>query len=149
VGAFDFADLQFERGYRRIAAYGRSKLANLLFTYELQRRLGGSGAGTIAVAAHPGTSRTELTRHQSGPMKVMTWVVEHVVGHDARMGALPTLRAAVDPAARGGDYFGPGGLWEMRGHPRRVQSNPLSHDAGLQHRLWVESERLTGVTFPV
>lgn len=77
------------------------------------------------------------------------WTVERVIGHDARGGALPTLRAAVEPAARGGDYYGPGGLWEMRGYPKRVRSNARSRDTEVQRRLREESERLTGITLPV
>jgi NAD(P)-dependent dehydrogenase (short-subunit alcohol dehydrogenase family) len=149
MGVMNFEDLQFERGYNRIASYGRSKLANLLFTYELQRRLDEAGAGTIAVAAHPGTSRTELGRHQTGAMGFLARPIEHLIGQDARMGSLPTLRAAVDPGVRGGEYYGPDGLFEMHGYPKRVASNARSHDAAVQRRLWQESERLTGVTFPV
>lgn len=149
MGAMDFEDLQFERGYSRMASYGRSKLANLLFTYELQRRLDEAGAGTIAVAAHPGTSRTELGRHQTGAMGLLARPIEHLIGQDARMGSLPTLRAAVDPGVSGGEYYGPGGLFEMHGYPKRVESSARSHDAAVQRRLWQESERLTGVTFPV
>jgi NAD(P)-dependent dehydrogenase (short-subunit alcohol dehydrogenase family) len=149
MGAIDFENLQFEHGYSRMASYGRSKLANLLFTYELQRRLHEAGAATIAVAAHPGTSRTELGRHQTGAMGLLARPIERVIGQDARMGSLPTLRAAVDPYASGGDYYGPGGLFEMHGYPKRVGSNARSHDAAVQRRLWQESERLTGVTYPV
>jgi NAD(P)-dependent dehydrogenase (short-subunit alcohol dehydrogenase family) len=149
IGAFDFSDLELKQGYRRFTAYGRSKLANLLFTYELQRRLEANGADTIALAAHPGTSRTDLSRHLGGATRFMTWMFEHVIGQDAPMGALPALRAAVDPEAAGGEYYGPGGLLQMRGFPRVVQSSAASHDRETQRRLWAESERLTGVTFPV
>src|SRR5215469_533833 len=148
MGDLDFEDLQFERGYRRIAAYGRSKLANLLFTYELQRRLAERGAQTIAVAAHPGASRTELVRHLPGG-RALNQAVARLISQDARMGALATLRAAVDPRVRGGEYYGPGGLFEMRGYPRRVRSSARSHDESVQRRLWRESERLTGVTFAI
>jgi len=148
MGDLDFDDLQFERGYRRIAAYGRSKLANLLFTYELQRRLAERGAQTIAVAAHPGASRTELVRHLPGG-RALNQAVARLISQDARMGALATLRAAADPRVRGGEYYGPGGLFEMRGYPRRVRSSARSHDESVQRRLWRESERLTGVTFAI
>jgi NAD(P)-dependent dehydrogenase (short-subunit alcohol dehydrogenase family) len=149
MGVMDFEDLQFEHRYSRMASYGRSKLANLLFTYELQRRLDGAGTDTIAVAAHPGASRTELGRHQTGAMQFLARPIEHLVGQDARMGSLPTLRAAVDTCVRGGEYYGPDGLFEMHGYPKRVESNARSHDAAVQRRLWQESERLTGVTFPL
>jgi NAD(P)-dependent dehydrogenase (short-subunit alcohol dehydrogenase family) len=151
LGRFDFDDLQFERGYRRLAAYGRSKLANLLFTYELQHRLAAAGAPTIAVAAHPGTARTDLTRH-AGPVArvLLRPALRPVMGlfvQDAAMGALPTLRAATDPAATGGEYYGPGGLGQFTGHPVAVESSGPSHDEQLQRRLWAESERLTGVSY--
>jgi NAD(P)-dependent dehydrogenase (short-subunit alcohol dehydrogenase family) len=144
AGAIDFDDPQFERRrYRRFAAYAQSKLANLLFTYELQRRLDAARAETIALAAHPGVSNTELNRFLPG----WTRPIGAALGQDAWMGAMPTLRAAVDPAARGGEYYGPGGWMEMRGFPRRVGSSARSHDAGAQRRLWELSEELTGVTY--
>lgn len=144
TGRIRFDDLQFGRRYRRMASYGQSKLANLMFTYELQRRLAAAGAPTIAVAAHPGMSDTALTRHLPAWMQLGARLVP---SQDARMGALPTLRAATDPAAVGGDYYGPRGLGEFTGPPRRVRSSARSHDAGVQQRLWSVSEELTGVTF--
>src|SRR5262245_7559930 len=149
IGVMAFEDLQFERGYSRIASYGRSKLANLLFTYELQRRLDEGGGGTIEVAAERGRWRTELGRDQTCAVRLLAPPIEHRVGQHSRMGSLPTLRAAVDPCVRGGEYYGPDGLFEMHGYPKRVESNTRSHDAAVQRRLWQESERLTGVTFPV
>ena len=146
MGRMDFGNLQWERGYRRPAAYGRSKLANLLFSYELQRRLAAAGAATAALAAHPGTSRTELTRHLPAWMRAGALVVPN---QSSAMGALPTLRAATDPAARGGEYYGPAGLGEFTGPARRVGSSGRSRDAATARRLWEESERLTGVTYPV
>jgi NAD(P)-dependent dehydrogenase (short-subunit alcohol dehydrogenase family) len=106
MGRIDFGNLQWEHGYRRPAAYGRSKLANLLFSYELQRRLAAAGAATAALAAHPGTSRTELTRHLPAWMRVGALVVPN---QSSATGALPTLRTATDPAASGGEYYGPAG----------------------------------------
>jgi len=149
-GRIHFDDLEFEHGYRKMTAYGQSKVANLMFTYELQRRLSAAAAQTIAVAAHPGTSRTELTRHNSwmtaglSPrLKVInSWLVQ-----SPQMGALPTLRAATDPAASGGDYYGPGGALEFTGYPVKVKSSARSHDVGVQHRLWAESQKLTGVSY--
>jgi NAD(P)-dependent dehydrogenase (short-subunit alcohol dehydrogenase family) len=146
MGRMDFGNLQWEHGYRRSAAYGRSKLANLLFSYELQRRLAAAGAATAALAAHPGTSRTELTRHLPAWMRAGALVVPN---QSSAMGALPTLRAATDPGARGGEYYGPAGLGEFTGPARRVGSSGRSHDAATARRLWEESERLTGVTYPV
>lgn len=151
TGRIGFEDLRSERRYRPMAAYGQSKLANLLFTYDLQRRLAASGAETVAVAAHPGTASTGLTRHSPAILRVIgagwlgpvtSWFVQA-----PEVGALPTLRAATDPAARGGDYYGPRGLGEFTGFPVRVASSARSHDEEAQRRLWEESERLTGVAF--
>ena len=147
-----FDDLQWERRYDRIAAYGQSKLANLLFTYELQRRLSarpGANKSTIAVAAHPGTSNTELTRNLPAIIRPAANLLGPVLFQSSKMGALPTLRAATDPAVQGGQYYGPDGFAEQRGHPKLVNSSAQSHDEDLQRRLWAVSEELTGVTFPV
>ena len=149
TGRIDFDDLQSERRYRRMAAYYQSKLANLMFTYELQRRLAAAQARTQALAAHPGKARTELTRYLPGWMRMEDLIVEQPFGQSAEMGALATLRAAADPAARGGEYYGPGGRGELRGYPRLVDSSDRARDAEAQQRLWRESERLTGVSYPV
>ena len=152
-GRMNFADLQSARHYNRYLAYGRSKLANLLFTYELQRRLAAAKAHTIALAAHPGTARTELTRHMSSLSNAAlsarfatlnSWLVQ-----DVKMGALPTLRAATDPEAIGGTYYGPDGFMQLTGYPVVVASSTRSQNREDQRRLWVESEQLTGITYPV
>ena len=145
----DFDDLAFEHDYDRVAAYGRSKLANLLFTYELQRRLAAAGAPTAAVAAHPGGSDTDLVRHSPSWLQRLNSVFGSLVMQSAAMGALPILRAATDPAVTGGEYYGPSGFRELRGYPKVVSSSARSHDAEVQGRLWTASEELTGVTFPV
>jgi NAD(P)-dependent dehydrogenase (short-subunit alcohol dehydrogenase family) len=142
-----FDDLQWERSYSRVGAYGQAKLANLLFTYELQRRLAPGGT-TIAVAAHPGGSRTELTRNLPPLVAGVISVVEPLL-QDAAMGALPTLRAAADPGVLGGQYFGPDGFAQQRGYPKVVASSNRSHDVEVQKRLWAVSEELTGVVYPV
>jgi NAD(P)-dependent dehydrogenase (short-subunit alcohol dehydrogenase family) len=129
-----------------MGAYSQSKLANLLFTYELQRRLAAAGAPTIATAAHPGTSDTALVRHLPAWMQFGARIAP---SQEARMGALPIVRAATDPAAAGGDYYGPSGLGEFTGAPRRVRSSARSRDADVQRRLWAVSEKLTGVTYDV
>ena len=146
VGRIDFTDLQSERRYNRVTAYGRSKLANLMFTYELQRRLSRAGAATIAVAAHPGTSDTDLVRHLPGWIQAATRLAPN---QDAAHGALSTVRAAADPTAAGGDYYGPSGLGEFSGPPVRVRSSARSRDTWVHKRLWAVSEQLTGVSFPV
>jgi NAD(P)-dependent dehydrogenase (short-subunit alcohol dehydrogenase family) len=138
-GVMRFDDLQFERGYRADDAYAQSKLANLLFTYELAARLRAAGQGTIALAAHPGLARTglfrwdpRLTRALLSPaLRPLTfWGL-----HGAQAGALPTLRAATDPAARAGEYYGPGGWHEYTGYPVRVGSAGPSHDLASRRRL--------------
>jgi len=153
AGRMNFADLQSAKHYQKMAAYGRSKLANLMFTYELQRRLGAARAHTIALAAHPGTARTDLTRHMSGIAQgamssrfgmLNSWFVQ-----DGSMGALPTVRAATDPEAIGGTYYGPDGRFQLTGYPVVVTSSVRSHNREVQRRLWVESEQLTGITYPV
>ncbi|GAA0561445.1 SDR family NAD(P)-dependent oxidoreductase [Paractinoplanes ferrugineus] len=147
--AIHFDDLQWARSYSRTGAYGQAKLANLMFTYELQRRLAAHGAPTVALAAHPGVSNTELARNSPALVRLpLTWLGPLITQKPA-MGALPTLRAATDPAALGAQYYGPDGLGEVRGHPRLVTSSPESHDVAVQQRLWSVSTDLTGVTFPV
>jgi NAD(P)-dependent dehydrogenase (short-subunit alcohol dehydrogenase family) len=141
-----FDDLQWERSYSRVGAYGQAKLANLLFTYELQRRL--TGTNTIAVAAHPGGSRTELTRNLPPLVGAVTKLAEPLF-QSADMGALPTLRAATDPSVLGGQYYGPDGFGEQRGYPKIVASSEASHDVSAQKRLWTVSEELTRVVSPV
>jgi NAD(P)-dependent dehydrogenase (short-subunit alcohol dehydrogenase family) len=142
-----FDDLQWEHSYNRVKAYGQAKLSNLLFTYELQRRLAAHGT-TIAVAAHPGGSNTELMRHLPG-WAASVYPVIAPIFQDAAMGALPQLRAASDPAVLGGQYYGPGGFGQTRGYPKIVGSSRKSHDVDRQRRLWAASEELTGVTYPV
>ena len=149
AGRIDFADLQSERHYGRMSAYAQSKLANLMFTYELQRRLAATGAPTAALAAHPGVAFTELTRNLPGVLQATYPAVGGLFTQSAAMGALPTLRAATDPPAAGGEYYGPGGLAQAKGYPVRVSAAARSRDQAAQQRLWAESERLTGVTYPV
>jgi len=141
-----FEDPHLTRKYNRVEAYGQSKLANLMFTYELQRRLQEKGAATAALAAHPGFADTELMRYIPSFIPDLMW---KFAAQPAAMGALPTLRAATDPDARGGQYYGPGGPFEVRGYPKVVASSAQSRNPELQKRLWALSEQLTGVTFPV
>jgi NAD(P)-dependent dehydrogenase (short-subunit alcohol dehydrogenase family) len=150
-----FDDLQWERGYNRVAAYGQSKLANLMFAYELQRRLAAAGAdspataATIAVAAHPGISNTELMRHIPGSGLPGVSTLTGLVTNSPEVGALATLRAATDPQVRGGQYYGPSGFRGLVGHPVLVQSSRKSHDTAVAQRLWTVSEELTGVSYPI
>jgi NAD(P)-dependent dehydrogenase (short-subunit alcohol dehydrogenase family) len=145
-----FDDLQYERRYSRFGAYNQSKLANLLFTYELERRLAAAHTGSIAVAAHPGGAKTALARYLPLPFRLpYERVLVPLLAQSAAEGALPVLRAATDPYVRGGQYYGPDGLGEFRGNPIVVQSSRKSRDTALQRRLWDVSEELTGVTSPV
>jgi NAD(P)-dependent dehydrogenase (short-subunit alcohol dehydrogenase family) len=141
-----FDDPHLQRKYNRVEAYGQSKLANLMFTYDLQRRLQLKGAPTAALAAHPGFSDTELMRYLPDFIPSFVW---RVATQPADKGALPSLRAATDPDARGGQYYGPDGIGEVKGSPKVVASSAQSRDEELQRRLWSLSEELTGVTYPV
>ena len=149
IAKIHFDDLQWERSYNRVAAYGQSKLANLMFTYDLARRLAAKGAPTIALAAHPGGSQTELLRNMPGGIRQVSEFFWQFIAQPPDMGALPTLRAAADPAAQNGQYYGPDGFGEQRGHPKVVKSSTQSHNEDIQRRLWTMSEELTGVTYPV
>jgi NAD(P)-dependent dehydrogenase (short-subunit alcohol dehydrogenase family) len=143
-----FDDLRWDRSYDRVAAYGQAKLANLMFTYELQRRLAEHGT-TIATAAHPGNAATDLGRNLPAPARAAMSALMPVISQDAAMGALPILRAATDPGVLGGQYYGPDRVGEIWGHPHVVTSSDKSYDAGVQRRLWAVSEQLTDVRFPV
>jgi len=146
----DFDDLHWEkRSYDKVASYGQSKLANLMFAYDLQRRLTAAKAKTIAVAAHPGVAATELSRHVPGyELPGVAWLFGKVL-NTSEVGALATLRAATDPNVKGGQYWGPDGFREMRGYPELATSSEQSRDEAIQERLWKVSEELTGVTYPV
>jgi NAD(P)-dependent dehydrogenase (short-subunit alcohol dehydrogenase family) len=150
MGRIDLDDLNWERRpYKRWGAYGQSKLANLLFTYELARRLEAAGSDKRALAAHPGYADTNLQSHtQSFQDKVMA-VGNRIIAQSAAMGALPALFAATAPEAASGTYIGPDGLLEQRGYPKTVPSNKRSHDRATATGLWTLSETLTGVTFPI
>lgn len=150
-GEMDWDNLMFAggNGYGEHRAYSRSKLANLLFTYELQRRFETAGASAIAVAAHPGASDTNLAGHL-----LDAWYIQLVynlampfLAQSQEMGALPSTRASVDPEVNGGQYYGPDGFMEMRGYPVVVSSNDRSHNIADAQKLWDVSEELTGITY--
>lgn len=152
-GQIDFANLDGSRGYQPWGAYAQSKLANLLFAYELQRRLATAGAGAISLACHPGYAATELQtaapRMEGSAFGVaINELMNRIFAQSAAMGALPTLFAATAPEAAGGDYVGPA-LAGWRGHPTRQRSNARSYDPALARRLWEVSEQLTDVRFPL
>jgi len=142
-GNIDFTDLNWEnRKYNPSRAYGDSKLANLYFTYELASKLGTNADAPKVTVAHPGWTRTELQRHAGGLRFLNNFFSQ---GPD--MGVLPTLRAAIDPEAESGDYFGPSRFFEMHGYPVKVKSNERSHDKEAARQLWDLSENLTGISF--
>jgi NAD(P)-dependent dehydrogenase (short-subunit alcohol dehydrogenase family) len=148
-GRLDLTDLNWEsRPYRLFASYGQSKLANLLFTLELQRRLVASGSPVRALAAHPGVAASNLGRHLGPVLGVVTKAVGTLVQQSAEAGAAPTLFAATRDLP-GASYVGPDGFGEVRGRPTLVGRTTQAADPDLARRLWTLSEELTGVTFPL
>ncbi len=142
-GEMNFEDLNFEkRGYQAWPAYSQSKLANQLFTLELQRRVKGAGLKTLVTAAHPGWTATDLQR--TSPTASF---FNRFVAMKPPQGALPTLRAAVDAQVEGGEYFGPGGFMQMRGYPKQVGMVKKAKSLGDAERLWKISEEWTGLRY--
>jgi NAD(P)-dependent dehydrogenase (short-subunit alcohol dehydrogenase family) len=150
MGSIDFDDLNWERKpYRAWRAYGQSKLANLLFTAELQRRLTAAGSGVLATAAHPGYAATNLQFHsQRRSLDLISKIGNRLFAQDENGGALPTLYAAVANIP-GNSFAGPGGFMEQRGAPKLVGRSAAAQDADVARRLWEVSEQLTGVRFPL
>jgi NAD(P)-dependent dehydrogenase (short-subunit alcohol dehydrogenase family) len=152
MGRMRFDDLMGERRYGKWRAYAQSKLANLLFTYELQRRLEAQQAGPIAAACHPGYAATNL-QFVAARMEESSWkervmrTGNRLMSQDASMGALPTLYAAGATQVRGGEYIGPDGFAENKGYPKLARSSRRSHDRAAARRLWEISEELTGVRY--
>ncbi len=147
-GSIDLEDLPLERGYSPRGAYQRSKLANAVFAIELDRRLRAADSPAISVFAHPGYSATNL--QSSGPTgiaKAAMAVTNRLVAQSAERGALPTLYAATAAGVEGGEYYGPDGVAEMRGFPKKVKAIPDAYDPDLGRRLWQVSEELTGVRY--
>ena len=152
MGRIRFDDLQWQHSYRKWLAYGQSKLANLLFMFELQRKCERAGARLMSVACHPGYAATEL--QAAGPRmsgssfkQAMMRVANNLFSQNAAMGALPTMYAATSPDVRGGDYIGPDSIGELWGHPTKVGCSAAAQDARVAARLWEVSEQLTGVRY--
>ena len=144
-GRMVFDDLNFERrGYQPWAAYGQSKLANLLFIQALARRLKRAGSSVVACAAHPGVTATELQRHSPNMQNMPPWLAM-----PAPQGALPSLRAATDPAVEPLDYFGPDGLLQMRGYPKRVPWPRGAKPQAIADQLWDQSLDLCALADPL
>jgi NAD(P)-dependent dehydrogenase (short-subunit alcohol dehydrogenase family) len=150
IGQIDFSDLNWERrSYKAWRAYGQSKLANLLFTAELQRRLIDAGSAVEANAAHPGYAATNLQFHSENRlMEIISVIGNRVIAQDENGGALPTLYAAVADIP-GNSFAGPGGFMEQRGAPKLVGRSGAATDMDVARRLWDVSEQLTGVSFPL
>lgn len=136
-----------KRKYQRWSAYGQSKLANLMFARELQRRLSRSGSTVLSNAAHPGYAATNLQSHTESFLDPVMWIGNKIFGQSAEMGALPQLFAATSPDAEGGEFYGPKHFFGTRGHPAKSASSGRSKDAAVAAQLWDLSERLTGVTY--
>lgn len=153
TGAIDFANLQWERDYQPWPAYRRTKLANLLFGFELERRLERAGAPAMSVVVHPGISNTNIFAAgpgQSGglPSKIAP-VFLALLGQSDAQGAWPTLYAATNADIQPGHYYGPDGFREIRGYPVEVRAEAQAHDAATAAQLWQVSEELTGVRYPL
>ncbi len=152
MGSIRFDDLQWKNGYRKWRAYGQSKLANLLFTLELQRKLDAAGKKLLCVACHPGYAATNLQAvgpkmSGSSVMEYLSEAGNRLLAQSAAMGALPTEYAAAAPDVHGGDYIGPDGMGEMWGHPVRVGRSAAAQDTVAASRLWEISEQLTNVHY--
>jgi NAD(P)-dependent dehydrogenase (short-subunit alcohol dehydrogenase family) len=151
MGKMNFDDLLSQKSYSKWPAYGQSKLANLLFTFELDRKLKQAKLPIIAVACHPGYSATNL--QSVGPKMEKSFLGgffelgNTLVAQSAHMGALPTVRAAVDSQASGGEYFGPEGLFELRGYPTKVGCTSAAKDEASARTLWARSIELTKVDY--
>jgi NAD(P)-dependent dehydrogenase (short-subunit alcohol dehydrogenase family) len=152
IGKMHWDDLQWEKRYSKWGAYGQSKLANLLFTFELDTRAKLAGTSIVSVAAHPGYAATHL--QAVGPemagsslMARMMTMANSVIAQPDTMGALPQLFGATSRTVKGGEYFGPDGLFERAGYPTSVKAASAANDSGAAERLWNRSEELTGVTF--
>jgi NAD(P)-dependent dehydrogenase (short-subunit alcohol dehydrogenase family) len=148
-GKIEFDNLQGERNYSRSGAYRHAKLANLMFSHELQRRLSAARAATIAVAAHPGMSSSDLIKNAPTGVRQFFMAIRPLFNQSAAVGALPVLRAATDPGVLGGQYYGPSKLFETRGSPKLARCSARSRDETVQRRLWSVSEKLTNTTYPV
>ena len=146
-GRIDFDNLNAEKSYSKIGAYGQSKLACLLFAYELKRRLEKAGSNVIAVSSHPGVSKTNLFTNIPILAQFLMAPFIPIFTHPPKYAALPTLYAALGPDVKSGDYFGPTGFNGMKGKPGKVKSKPHSYDQKIASELWDVSEKLTGEKF--
>jgi hypothetical protein len=155
MAKIEFDNLQSERVYKPMfGAYSQSKLADLIFQLELQRRLSASNSPILSTGAHPGYSITNL--QTSGPageypmsLRIAEFILKPWGSQDAAHGALPTLYAATSPAVTPGGYYGPDGFQELKGYPAPAKIPPAAQDLGVAKRLWEETDRFIGITFPI
>ncbi len=148
-GKIDFNNLNSERGYNKMRAYSQSKLACLMFAYELQRRIEQNGLNVKSIAVHPGVSPTNLFQNQSPLVSKIFGFLSSFMAHKPEEAAKPTLFAALSPDIQGGDFIGPTGLLEIKGDPGKVKSNSISYNKELAKQLWEVSEKLTKKSFAV
>jgi NAD(P)-dependent dehydrogenase (short-subunit alcohol dehydrogenase family) len=146
-GRINFDNLNAEKSYSKMGAYGQSKLACLLFAYELKRRLEKAGSNVIAVSSHPGVSKTNLFTNIPTLAQILMAPFLPIFTHLPKYAALPTLCAALGPDVKSGDYFGPTGFNGMKGKPGKVKSKPHSYDEKVASELWDISEKITGEKF--
>lgn len=148
-GKIDFENLNAEKGYSKMGAYGQSKLACLMFAYELQRRIDKSGSKVLALSAHPGVSNTNLGQHVPRLLYKVLLPIISLFSHSPQNAALPTLLAAIDTDVEGADYYGPSGFRGMNGKPAKLKSKPQSYDKEVAKKLWEASEKLTEQKFNI
>jgi NAD(P)-dependent dehydrogenase (short-subunit alcohol dehydrogenase family) len=148
-GKINFENLNSEKGYSKSTAYEQSKLACLMFSYELQRRIEKSGSGVISVAAHPGLSKTNLGQHTSPIFMVLFTPLFFILGHSPEKAARSIVMTAIDNKVKGGDFYGPNGYAELKGKPRKLESTASSRNIEIARRLWECSEILTGQKFAI
>jgi len=149
TGQIDFDNLNAEKSYAKMGAYRQSKLACLMFAYELQRKLDHAGSKVIAISAHPGVSKTNLFYNLPKLLQIITAPLVPFLTHPPKKAALPMLNAVLGNDVKGGDYYGPTGFKGMIGIPGKVTPKPQALDKAVAKRLWEVSEKLTGEKFEV
>lgn len=146
-GKIDFNNLNSEQKYDKSAAYAQSKLACLMFAYELDRKLRKAGSSVFSLGAHPGVSATNLFNNMPALATKIIMPLASPILNSPKQAALPSLMATLDPFVEGGDYYGPTGLMEMSGKPNKVESKPFSYDKKIANKLWEISEELVGFKY--
>ncbi|OIQ37579.1 MAG: short-chain dehydrogenase [Crocinitomix sp. MedPE-SWsnd] len=148
-GRINLDDINWEKKYSKMKAYGQSKLANLMFALDLDLKLKQNGIKTLSVAAHPGGSNTDLVRHIPKLLYYVLLPLFSFMSHSPKNAALPTVMAALDPSVEGGDYFGPQSRTEVKGKPGKAKIEPHALDLEMRKKLWEISEKMVGQEFTV